>query len=36
MLTWPKDRLLQNGPELPMVERVRRDQHNTRTLRASG
>jgi hypothetical protein len=36
MSTWPKDELLRHGPELPMEERVRRYQHNIRTIRASG
>lgn len=36
MPTWPKDELLQHGPELPMAERVRRYQHNIRTIRSSG
>ncbi|MRI55333.1 hypothetical protein D8770_15375 [Methylobacterium sp. DB1607] len=36
MPTWPKDELLRHGPELPMEERVRRYQHNIRTIRASG
>ncbi|WFU44506.1 hypothetical protein QA640_19905 [Bradyrhizobium sp. CB82] len=33
---WPKDKLLQHGPELPMAERVRRHQHNIREIRAAG
>ncbi|NNU63346.1 hypothetical protein [Ochrobactrum soli] len=36
MPTWPKDELLKHGPELPMEERIRRYQHNIRTIRASG
>jgi hypothetical protein len=36
MPSWPKDKLLQHGPDLPMAERVRRYQHNIRTIRASG
>lgn len=36
MPTWPKDELLQHGPDLRMAERVRRYQHNIRTIRASG
>lgn len=30
---WPKDKLLRHGPELPMAERIRRYQHNVRTIR---
>ncbi|WP_244557269.1 hypothetical protein [Agrobacterium tumefaciens] len=33
---WPKDKLLRNGPDLPMAERIRRYQHNIRTIRTSG
>ncbi len=33
---WPKSKLLRHGPELPLAERVRRYQHNVRTIRASG
>lgn len=33
---WPKDKLLRHGPELPMAERIRRYQHNIRTIRAAG
>ncbi|CAN7614521.1 hypothetical protein [Devosia sp. LjRoot3] len=33
---WPKDKLLKHGPELPMVERIRRYQHNIREIRAAG
>ena len=36
MPIWPKHELLQHGPDLPMAERVRRYQHNVRTIRASG
>lgn len=36
MPTWPKDKLLKHGPDLPMEERIRRCQHNIRTIRASG
>lgn len=36
MPTWPKDKLLKHGLELPMAERIRRYQHNIRTIRASG
>lgn len=36
MPTWLKDMLLQHGRELPMEERIRRYQHNIRTIRASG
>lgn len=36
MPTWPKDKLLRHGPELPMAERVRRHRHDIRTIRASG
>lgn len=33
---WPKDKLLRHGPELPMAERIRRYQHNIRTIRDAG
>lgn len=33
---WPKEKLLQHGPELPMEERIRRYQHNIKTIRAAG
>lgn len=33
---WPKDKLLHHGPELPMEERIRRYQHNIRTIREAG
>lgn len=33
---WPKDKLLRHGPELPMAERIRRYQHNVRTIRQAG
>lgn len=33
---WPKDKLLLHGPELPIAERIRRYQHNVRTIRAAG
>lgn len=33
---WPKDKLLRHGPELPMPERIRRYQHNIRTIREAG
>jgi hypothetical protein len=33
---WPKDKLLRTGSDLPMAERIRRYQHNIRTIRASG
>ncbi len=36
MPVWPKDKLLNHGPELPLDERIRRYQHNIRTIRASG
>ena len=36
MARWPKEKLLKHGPELPMEERIRRYQHNIRTIRASG
>lgn len=36
MVEWPKDKLLRHGPELPMDERIRRYQHNIRTIRAAG
>lgn len=36
MPEWPKDKLLRHGPELPMAERIRRYQHNIRTIRAAG
>lgn len=36
MPTWPKDKLLRHGSELPMAERVRRHRHDIRTIRASG
>ncbi|CUX68178.1 hypothetical protein AGR4C_pb30101 [Agrobacterium tumefaciens str. Kerr 14] len=36
MPEWPKDKLLRNGPDLPMAERIRRYQHNIRTIRTSG
>lgn len=36
MPSWPKDKLLQHGPDLPMAERIRRYQHNIRAIRASG
>lgn len=36
MPTWPHDKLLRHGPELPMAERVRRYQHNILTIRESG
>ena len=36
MPTWPKDKLLKHGPDLPMEERIRRYQHNIRTIRESG
>lgn len=36
MPTWPKDKLLKHGPELPMEERIRRYQHNIRAIRESG
>ncbi|GLS37440.1 hypothetical protein GCM10010869_30330 [Mesorhizobium tianshanense] len=36
MPTWPKDKLLKHGPELPIKERVRRYQHNIRAIRESG
>lgn len=34
--TWPKDKLLKHGPDLPMEERIRRYQQNIRTIRESG
>jgi hypothetical protein len=33
MPTWPSDKLLKHGPDLPMDERIRRFQHNIRTIR---
>lgn len=36
MAKWPKDKLLEHGQELPLDERIRRYQHNIRTIRASG
>ena len=36
MPTWPKEQLLPHGPDLPLAERIRRYQHNIRTIRASG
>lgn len=36
MPTWPKDKLLKHGPDLPMEERIRRYQHNIRTIREFG
>lgn len=36
MPTWPKDKLLKHGPDLPMDERIRRFQHNIRTIHESG
>ena len=33
---WPKAQLLRHGPELPLSERVRRYQHNIKTIRSSG
>lgn len=36
MPTWPTDKLLKHGPEYPLEERIRRYQHNIRTIRASG
>jgi DNA-binding XRE family transcriptional regulator len=33
---WPKDKLLLHPPELPMDERIRRYQHNLRTVREAG
>ena len=36
MPTWPKEKLLKHGPDLPMEERIRRYQHNIRTIRDSG
>ena len=36
MPTWPKDKLLKHAPDLPMEERIRRYQHNNRTIRESG
>lgn len=36
MPKWPKDKLLQHGPGLPMEERIRRYQHNIRAIRESG
>ena len=36
MPTWPKEKLLKYGPDLPMEERIRRYQHNIRTIRESG
>lgn len=33
---WPKDKLLRHGLELPMEERIRRYQHNIRTIREAG
>jgi len=36
MPEWPKHKLLRTGADLPMAERIRRYQHNIRTIRASG
>lgn len=36
MARWPKEKLLKHGPELTMEERIRRYQHNIRTIRESG
>ena len=36
MPAWPKEKLLKHGPDLPMEERIRRYQHNIRTIRESG
>lgn len=36
MPEWPKDQLLNHGPELPLEERIRRYQQSIRTIRASG
>lgn len=36
MPVWPKDKLLKHGPDLPMIERIRRYQENIKTIRASG
>ena len=36
MPTWPKEKLLKHGPDLPMEERIHRYQHNIRTIRESG
>lgn len=36
MPQWPKDKLLKHGPDLPLEERIRRYQHNVRTIRESG
>jgi hypothetical protein len=36
MPKWPKDKLLLHGHELPIKERIRRYQHNIKTIRASG
>lgn len=36
MPVWPKEQLLTHGPDLPIEERIRRYQHNIRTIRASG
>ena len=36
MPTWPKEKLLKHGPDLPIEERIRRHQHNIRTIRDSG
>lgn len=36
MPAWPKEKLLKHGPDLPMEERIRRYQHNIRTIRGSG
>jgi len=33
---WPKDKLLHHGPELAIAERIRRYQHNIRTIREAG
>lgn len=36
MPTLPKDKLMQHGPELPMAKRLRRYQHDIRTIRTLG
>jgi hypothetical protein len=36
MPVWPKEKLLKHGPEFPLEERIRRYQHNIRTIREAG
>lgn len=36
MPRWPADKLLRHGSDFPLAERVRRYQHNIRTIREAG